>query len=679
MPRTSLTALSPTSIALSLAALLLVLSACGDDDSGPPAGDGGVGPDLCDGVPDADGDTISDRDEAADFRRDTDGDTQADYLDRDSDNDGLLDAFEAGDANCATPPWDSDEDGVPNYLDLDSDNNGIPDAVEGMGDLDGDGIPDYADLDDDGDMIPDVQELGPGGLPRDTDSDGIPDHQDVDSDGDTILDLHERDHDTDRDGTLDRLSLDADGDGIPDAIEAGDSDPMTPPVDSDGDGLPDYRDLDSDNDGLPDALELAAGTDPSRADTDGDGVTDLIEVGAGTDPLDDADSPRTRGDFVFVMPFDEDPEPRRDTLRFRTNIQFADVYFLFDTTGSMSGEIASMRSAVVNIIENVTCEDSGMPCVGDTDCGEFSGRICGAGGTCIENPETAGCIASLWTGLGTYEGNPNTYRNLLSLQPDPTTTQRTIPTSASGGGALESLFESVACVADPTACSGAMCDTAPGGVGCPAYRSEAVRVLVTITDEPNQCTTCTVNSALDAGARLRTTRLTFVGVDASTTETPRPDLEEIGRSSDSLDGSGSPLYFQGNEARVTDAVTEAIREVALGVPLFVVVEARDLPDDAGDALQFILRTEVNLMRDGCTTDSTTIDLDSDGFDDAFPFLLPGTPVCWDVVARRNTRVPQTDQNQVFKAELTVLGDDSPLDSRTVFFLVPPDVDPPMFD
>ena len=80
----------------------------------------------------------------------------------------------------------------------------------------------------------------------------------------------------------------------------------------------------------------------------------------------------------------------------------------------------------------------------------------------------------------------------------------------------------------------------------------------------------------------------------------------------------------------------------------------------------------------CSAISPTEDTDGDGHDDAFPSLLPGTPVCWDVVPRMNTSVPRMiDMPQVFEARLTVSGDDSPLDARIVFFLVPPDVAPPM--
>ncbi|MCX8533820.1 beta strand repeat-containing protein [Chryseobacterium luquanense] len=57
------------------------------------------------------------------FATDTDGDGIADYLDLDSDNDGILDAIEGA--------TDTDTDGTPNFRDTDSDNDGCPDVIEG--------------------------------------------------------------------------------------------------------------------------------------------------------------------------------------------------------------------------------------------------------------------------------------------------------------------------------------------------------------------------------------------------------------------------------------------------------------------------------------------------------------------------------------------------------------------
>jgi gliding motility-associated-like protein len=55
---------------------------------------------------------------------------------------------------------DTDSDGIPDYLDLDSDNDGIYDSVETGNDLDADGIKNYRDLDSDNDLCSDVIEAG---------------------------------------------------------------------------------------------------------------------------------------------------------------------------------------------------------------------------------------------------------------------------------------------------------------------------------------------------------------------------------------------------------------------------------------------------------------------------------------------------------------------------------------
>ena len=602
--------------------------------------------------------------------RDTDGDGTPDYLDADSDGDGLPDAVEAGDTDPATPPYDHDNDGTPDFVDLDSDGNGIPDSDEIEGDVDGDGTPNFADLDDDGDGIDDYQELdGMPDVPADTDADGMADYQDFDSDGDTISDRDERDADTDHDDTPDVQDLDSDGDGISDADEAGDADVTTPPVDTDSDGTPDFRDPDSDNDGLSDADEVAAGTSPTAADTDGDGVSDLIEAGAGTDPTDSTDSPRTRGDFVFVVPYEEAPDPERDTLMFRTSIQFADVYFLFDITTSMDDEIAALRDAVVSVIGDLQCADSGTACMRDGDCS--GGQNCSPfSNTCIEDPSTSSCILSPYTGTGYYE---NTLENQLSLQADPAATQSAIRTSTYGG--TEDLYSALEAVASGSSsgftahgCTG----PSAGFIGCPSFREEAVRILVTFTDEDSDSGTLA-----GASGALSDAGITMIGVwSGSTSSSQRDALVNVVRDSGSLDHTGSPLVFDGSNSSVVPAVTSAINEIVEGVPLRVTIEATDEPGDDGDALQFIQDLETNTTGSGCS-DVPVEDSDGDGVTETFPAVTPGTPVCWDVVPEMNTTVMPDTRPLVFRARLTVYGDGSPLDSRLVYFLVPPRIELPM--
>lgn len=659
-------------------ASLLILIAIAGCETGSPGVDAAlIDASVIDPERDSDDDAIPDIIEGLD--EDTDSDGQRNFEDTDSDGDGIGDRVEAGDEDPLSPPLDSDGDGAPDYTDDDSDDNGLPDRIEGGGDHDGDGTLDHADGDDDDDRLPDADEIGGGAFPRDTDLDGAPDFRDEDADGDTISDVEEAAHDSDADGTIDALDLDSDGDGFDDAREAGDGDLETPPVNSDTDMFPDYRDNDSDADGLSDVLEREAGSSPTLPDTDGDMVDDLIEVGAGTDPTDAGDNPRLRGDFVFIVPFREPAMPPRDTLHFRTNIRRADVYFEFDTTGSMVGEISTMRDRVVEILDGLSCRTTAIACAGDLGCA--SGEICSFEGFCIEDPE-GGCIPDLWTGVGTYAGYENTYRNLLSLQPDPLATRDAIPMSAEGPGGAESLFESIACVADPSVCFGAVCTA--GGIGCPSFRRDAVRILVMITDETNQCNDAdcrVVNTAGAAGGRLRLQRIHFVGVDADSAHSPRADLRAVGVAAGSVDSSGEPFYYEGDESAVSTAVVTAVRDIANDLSLFVDVATEDEPGDAGDALQFIERLEINSTTFGCSEVASTTDVNGDGYPDAFPDLPTGTPVCWDVVARPNARVRPTERPQVFIARVTVSGDGSPLDRRRVFFLVPPEVpvicpDPP---
>ncbi|RLB52408.1 MAG: hypothetical protein DRJ42_14945 [Deltaproteobacteria bacterium] len=651
------------------------LGACGDD--GPRPGDGSVG-DGGDATlppqPDADGDGISDNDEGRVTNRDTDGDDIPDYLDTDSDGDSISDADEAGDSDTNTPPEDADMDGVPNFVDDDSDGNGISDLVEGVMDADGDGIPNYRDLDDDNDRVDDSTEIVDPSVPVDFDGDGLADFRDPDSDGDFILDGDERPRageapDTDGDGTPDWRDDDSDGDGISDADEAGDMDIRTPPLDTDMDSIPNFRDTDSDNDGVSDADELAAGSDPTLEDTDGDGITDLIEIAGGTDPTDAFDNPRERGDFVFVVAYEEAPDPLRDTLEFRTSIQFADIYFLMDESGSMSSESSALRSAVTTIISNLTCMDFGTPCTRDEMCG--TDQVCALSGTCIEDPSISSCVASPWTGAGQYE---NTLMHDLDLQPDPAVTTATMSAWTFPGG-TEHLFQAAQCSADPTAsgCAAYMdpghtCATpAPDRVGCPGFRAEAVKILVMFTDEDSDGPAV----GTEAGMALADAGITFIGVWSGTAgSTARGDLVTVATGSGSLDSGGSPLVFDGNGAGVVPVVTAAINEIVEGVPLRVTIDAADQPGDAGDSLQFIRQLETNTMGGTCSMIPTE-DSDMDGVQDTFPTVTPGTPVCYDIVAESNTMVPPEASPLVFEALVTVYGDGSPLDSRRVFFLVPP--------
>ncbi len=129
----------------------------------------------------------------------------------------------------------------------------------------------------------------------------------TDADGDGIQDIHEGDGDPDGDGIPNYLDTDSDGDGVSDALEAGDDDPLTLPVDSDRDGLQDFLDLDSDSNCLGDREEGPADTDP-LADLDYDGLPDMCDFDDDGDGISDVDEGSPDG----CVPYDTDGDGTPD-------------------------------------------------------------------------------------------------------------------------------------------------------------------------------------------------------------------------------------------------------------------------------------------------------------------------------------------------------------------------------
>ncbi len=242
---------------------------------------------------------------------DTDGDSRPNYIDRDSDNDGITDTREAGgtDANgdgildgtftdadgdglvdivdgTPLPAPDTDGDGKKNYLDRDSDNDGIPDLIEAGGaDINYDGaIDNFTDSDNDG--LADVVDSGGTPLPvTNSDNDTLPNYLDIDSDNDGITDILEAGGiDADNNGRIDNTA-DSDNDGIADIVDSTTGGTALPVTDTDGDTKPNYIDIDSDNDGIVDIIEAQTTSGyqpPLNVDSDNDGLDNRFDVTGGT-------------------------------------------------------------------------------------------------------------------------------------------------------------------------------------------------------------------------------------------------------------------------------------------------------------------------------------------------------------------------------------------------------------
>jgi len=215
----------------------------------------------------------------------------------DSDGDGLADAQEDINQNGIHEPWETD------FLDADTDDDGLDDGRE----VTGAGIPtgvvvDPLNPDTDNDGLQDGLELGEvDGHPTDTDpavftpdtdpsTTTLPDDEDTDDDG-----LFDGIEDMDGDGAVDVDETDpnlwdTDADFIGDGVEVGvgDADPSTTtdPLDddTDDDGLLDGNE-DLDRDGAFDGIIGDTGTpggpetDPNNPDTDADALFDGLERG----------------------------------------------------------------------------------------------------------------------------------------------------------------------------------------------------------------------------------------------------------------------------------------------------------------------------------------------------------------------------------------------------------------
>lgn len=264
---------------------------------------------------DSDNDGIPDVVEA--YGVDTDGNGLIDNY-TDTDGDGLTQSVDINNTGAYNTGIglgvpDFDGDGVPNFLDLDSDNDGIPDIIEAGGaDTNNNGMADGA--------------IGTDGMPVAYTGVGALLITGADINGDGKADSYPNKN-LDRDFRPNAYDIDADGDGIVDAIEAGGaitdtnldgkadgllstngwSTSVSGMIalnlrNTDGSGNSDYLDIDSDNDGIPDNIEGMSTVGYIRpissTDTDGDGLINLYDNSAGFG-----------GSGIFVYDHDSDGTP----------------------------------------------------------------------------------------------------------------------------------------------------------------------------------------------------------------------------------------------------------------------------------------------------------------------------------------------------------------------------------
>ncbi len=524
----------------------------------------------------------------------------------------------------------------------------------------------------------------------------------LDADGDGIADGREGMGDADGDGTPNYLDDDSDGDGVTDAIESGGGAPCNP-RNSDGDPRYDANDLDSDNDGLTDREEAGLGTDPTQADSDGDGIDDLTERAAGSSPTDDTSRPPEDTLYV-ILPYTETAVREFD---FSTRIRAVDIAFVVDTTGSMGGTITEVQTTLESTIVPgiVAALGAGadaryaMAAHGDFQEGgwNYSGNLA------VMQPMTAdvAAVRRATTYLQASSGGDGPESMVPAMHSMLTGVGFPSYLDASGGGCdatLQSAIRAAWGTGDAAACGPVRnmdpvgdCHDGPddpASYGWACFRTGRVPIVVLFSDAPwhngpnsaddgiapggNYYAASTPGAPTwpDLVSAFTTRGAYFVGIDVSSwgDQTYMNSLE-LARLTGTVDGSGSPIAFNGTAADVSASVIDAVERIA-GTTRQDITTRVD-PDAAETRIAPPNNTASFI---DAVVPVRGIPAAPEGFDsmDATTFynVAPSTRVTFRVDFNNDFQMG-TDVAQVFRARIVVLGRaGSEVDDRDVFVVVP---------
>jgi hypothetical protein len=511
----------------------------------------------------------------------------------------------------------------------------------------------------------------------------------TDSDADGLFDEFEGMDDWDGDGVANHLDDDSDGDGISDAEESGALGGCRA-RNSDDDALPDYLDNDSDNDGASDRDERETYfTDPLNPDTDGDGFIDVAEIATGHDPRDAADG-IPEETFYVVLPYEGDEQLRE--LRFGTTVRQADVFFMMDRTGSMSGEVSQLKSSLDRIVPEMTARL--------TDVGVGFGGFAGFGGA-AGGPGM--CVFGICSHPDGPEGDVpfNLYgritTDLTRMRADLDMMEADLG-GATWASSNEALYQAATGMGIapwvPVASCPAVPDEPSPRYGYPCFRPGSLPIMVVLTDTSSKNGPMTSGSGtydpslftmgppphtymetLDA---LRMIGARVIGVISGaevTSPTPFSQFQTWARETGTVRADGEPitLMIGSDGSGLGDSIIEAIRVLAEETPQDISGAARDgddIPSDvAVDATQFIKAiTPTRQLEGGVPT--VTCPMASRCDDTTFYDVSPGDVVEFRVRFLNDFQRPRAT-TQIFQATIVVLGNGvAELDERDVVIIVP---------
>ena len=414
--------------------------------------------------------------------------------------------------------------------------------------------------------------------------------------------------------------------------------------------LPDVGPADSDNDGIPDGDEARYGTDPNNADSDNDGVNDGVEVLAGTDPTSAASTiPAT--DFYVVLPYN-DPEVHR-ALNFTARLGRADIYFLVDTTGSMTAALNNVRTSLATQI---------VPAINDA----IADAVMGVGDFRDYYDSSPGADPMMFGGPGDY-----VYMNRQSMTADTAAVQSALNALRIGGGndGPESSTEALYLAAAGT-CSGG------SGFGQACFRSMSHPIIVHVTDAPFHNGPGNSNPYLPAfnlhtfsqmTAALNAQNVKIVGAAIGTmifgiaSYSSEDDLNATAMATMSRAADGSTTVYRAAGGRVSDQVVAGISDLVGASTQDVSARKLDDTTDTVDATMFITAITPTLSsRPVNHMDATTF------------YGVPGGATITFDVTFVNTTTPATSRVQLYRAFIEVfdVASGTALDRRNVYIVIP---------